>query len=212
MAEVEDKIIEGHSYDGIKEYDNPLPPWWVYLFIGSIIWSVGYMYYYHVSDWGPSSHEEYVQEMTPTDEELVAQQSGIWNNFDFTVIKEESALESGKQIFEQNCASCHRNDGGGGIGPNLTDNYWIHGGAFEAITQVIIDGVPEKGMVSWKPLLTPDGILQVASYIEVKLQGTTPPNGKAPQGDLYEAEEEAPQAKENTDEQQADNTDEKTQG
>lgn len=189
MAEVQDKIIEGHSYDGIKEYDNPLPPWWVYLFIISIIWSVIYMYYYHVSDWGPSSAEEYEISMIPSDEQLVAQQAGAWSNIQLIVMTGQAELDEGKTIFTQNCASCHREDGGGGIGPNLTDANWIHGGSFENIANTVINGVPEKGMVSWKPLLTPDAILKVASYIHESLAGLNVANGKAPQGDIYEAEE-----------------------
>lgn len=191
MAEVENKLIEGHSYDGIKEYDNPLPPWWVYLFIITIIWSVVYIYYFHISDWGPSSAEEYELSLIPTDEQLVAQQSGAWSNLEFVVLTDSDALDKGKQIFVQNCVSCHKDDGGGGIGPNLTDQYWIHGGGFKDIATVIINGVPEKGMVSWKPLLTPEDIMKVASYVHEELAGNNVSNGKAPQGELYEPTEEA---------------------
>jgi cytochrome c oxidase cbb3-type subunit 3 len=212
MAEVEDKIIEGHNYDGIKEYDNPLPPWWVYLFIITIIWAVGYMYYYHVSDWGPSSDEEYQASLIPTDEQLVAQTAGVWKNLEYKVRTEEEQLAEGKQIFVQNCVSCHRNDGGGGIGPNLTDENWIHGGSFKDIARTIIEGVPEKGMVSWKPLLTPDGIMQVSSYIDVKLRNTNVANGKAPQGEVYvPVEEEEPKEELQAEGSEESNTDESTE-
>lgn len=200
MAEVQDKIIEGHSYDGIKEYDNPLPPWWLYLFILTIIWAVIYIYYFHVSDWGPSSAEEYELSLIPTDEQLIAQKADIWSNFQIIAMKGQTELDEGQTIFKKNCISCHRDDGGGGIGPNLTDANWIHGGSFENIANVVINGVPEKGMISWKPLLTPDQILKVSSYVHESLAGQNVMNGKAPQGEIYEATEELPSTEQaNTD-------------
>jgi cytochrome c oxidase cbb3-type subunit 3 len=98
-------------------------------------------------------------------------------------LKDAKALAAGKQVFETQCFTCHGKLGEGGIGPNMTDEYWIHGGTIADVIHTLRVGVPAKGMIAWDKTLTPDQIDAVASYILVKLQGTTPPNGKAPQGE-----------------------------
>jgi cytochrome c oxidase cbb3-type subunit III len=103
------------------------------------------------------------------------------------------ALAKGKQIYVNNCAACHREDGGGGIGPNLADEYWLHGGSMQEVYDLIKEGVPDKGMIAWKQMLSPEQMKNVASYI-LTFQGTTPPQAKEPQGEKYVPQEaEAPQ-------------------
>lgn len=187
MAKAEDKILD-HNYDGILEYDNPLPGWWVYLFIITVIWGVLYMFYYHVAGMGPGQEKEYLAEFKQTGAEaeaLAAKMKQMWANVNFVAVTEPAQIDEGKAIFTKNCVSCHGNAGEGGIGPNLTDNYWIHGGGIENVMKTIINGVPEKGMISWKPLLKPEEVQKVSSYL-LTLQGTNPPNGKAPQGEIWQ--------------------------
>jgi len=187
MAKAEDKVLD-HNYDGILEYDNPLPGWWVYLFVISIIWSVVYMFYYHVANIGDTQEEEYLAEFKMTGEQaeaMAAAMRKMWDNVKFVAVTEPEALTEGQEIYKVNCVSCHGAAGEGGIGPNLTDINWLHGGGIENVMKTVINGVPEKGMISWKPVLKPEQIQKVSSFI-LTLQGTNPPNGKAPQGDIWE--------------------------
>jgi len=180
----EDKLLN-HNFDGIEEFDNPLPPWWVGLFIFTIVFAFVYVLYYHFTGFGPSQREEYLAEINQFKAAKMAKSGNKVDDFKegetFAVMIDETQLASGSQIFKTNCSSCHGNEGQGGIGPNLTDNYWIHGGEYNQIVNTIVKGVAEKGMISWKPILSKKEILQVSSYLE-KLKGTTPLNPKAPQG------------------------------
>lgn len=187
MTQNEEKLLE-HNYDGILEYDNPLPRWWVWLFIITVIWGVAYMFYYHVAGIGPNQHQEYLAEFKTGSNDalrLIQQMNEKWASISFTILDDETSLATGEQVYAKNCVSCHGNYGEGGIGPNLTDNYYIHGGGIENVMNVIINGVPEKGMISWKPLLTPEEVQMVASYV-LTLKGTQPVNAKAPEGKLWE--------------------------
>lgn len=175
-----DKLLD-HVYDGIQEYDNPLPPWWVWLFVITIIWGFGYIVYYHVLEAGPGQEEEYAAEIAQADL-LYGNKKQLEENL--MPLTDPTSLDAGKDIFIKNCAACHTNDGGGLVGPNLTDEYWIHGGAYEDIVRTTSNGVAEKGMLAWKTTLKPDQIQQVSSFI-VTLQGTTPSNPKAPEGEIY---------------------------
>ena len=187
MLNVEDKLSD-HEYDGIQEYDNPMPRWWVYLFLISIIWAGLYFYYYHIGGMGPGSEQEYISETAEYKEKfaaiLAAEANINWEEPDFEAVADAASINSAKALFLKNCASCHNKDGGGGIGPNLTDEYWIHGGSFNNIVSIIALGVAEKGMIPWKTSLKKDDIIALASYIQT-LSGTNPPNAKAPQGDIY---------------------------
>jgi len=285
MTKREEKdIVLDHDYDGIRELDNKLPPWWLYLFYITIVWSVLYLIYFHVLDIGDSSYVEYMKEIDPnwtepkteasigmgyrspfynpqgdatplsrmeesiakkesaklegqyaleqgdldeklgvlSFEELILaamrvatpeQMEKLQNNFpdiwqkyntlskegavaavaatDTGQVKEEFAIEpltdeaslrAGKQIFIANCVTCHGQLGEGGIGPNLTDNYFLHGAGMGNTVKTIVQGIPAKGMISWRGILKEDQIKQVASYI-LTLKGTNPPNAKAPQGE-----------------------------
>ncbi len=187
--EPEDKLLD-HNYDGILEYDNPLPPWWVALFIICVIWAAGYLMYYHVAGIGPSQSEEFAmeyQEYEQKQAELMAANAGKGPEFDenMVALDDEQSLAAGNKIFIEKCAACHGQSGEGMVGPNFADDYWIHGNRMVDVVKVIHQGVPSKGMISWKALLSKDEIEQVASYI-LTLHGTNPANPKAPQGDKYD--------------------------
>lgn len=188
-VEREETVLLDHNYDGIRELDNHLPPWWKWLFYFTIAFSVVYLLAYHVFDVLPSSIEEYemelaAAELVQADRQANEPASSIDENT-VVYVEDAAALASGKQVYDNNCAQCHRNDGGGSIGPNLTDNYWIHGGSIQDIFRTIKIGVPAKGMISWEPLLSPEQMQNVSSYV-MTMVGTTPPNPKAPQGDVYD--------------------------
>ena len=180
----EDTIELDHDYDGIKELDNHLPPWWTALFYITIAFGVVYMLNYHVFKTAPLSAEEYEIAMAmaesaksnTTTEEATIDESNITFSDDPTI------LASGKTTYDRNCVACHKAAGEGGIGPNLTDEYWLHGGTALETYNTIKNGVPEKGMIAWKDVLSPAKIYEVNSYIAT-LRGTNPPNAKGPQGD-----------------------------
>ena len=178
----------GHDYDGIRELDNALPPWWKYGFYITIFLSVIYVYYYHLSgnDW--SSKREYELAMEEAEVAKAAYLSKLASNVDETNVAIQSdgeALALGKSIYETNCVACHGVEGQGGVGPNFTDEYWIHGGSVKDVFATIKYGVPEKGMISWKEQLRPTEMQAVSSYILTQFPGTNPPDGKEPQGELY---------------------------
>ena len=181
-------IIEDHNYDGIQELDNPLPPWWLYLFYGTVIFGVVYLARYHVFD-GSSQLEEYQLEESVALASIAAYKETAKDFVDASnvvVLTDTDALAEGKKIYNTQCSVCHRNDGGGGIGPNLTDPYWILGGDISSIFNTISNGGRSgKGMIAWKSSLKPSQIQAVGSYI-VSLQGTRPDNPKQPEGDLEE--------------------------
>lgn len=178
-----DKLLSGHDYDGIKELDNDLPKWWVWLFYITIIIAVIYMLNFHVLGWGISQADEYNAEMAAANV-IYQKQVGdnILNASSVTVLTDEASLQAGKEIWVKSCTVCHLAEGQGLVGPNMTDEYWIHGCSIGDIFNIILVGVPEKGMISWKDQLKPLQIQQVSSYI-VTLKGTNPPNPKEPQGE-----------------------------
>jgi cytochrome c oxidase cbb3-type subunit 3 len=145
------------------------------------------MYYYHFGGNGPSQKEEYQQEMETAKKQIAVALAGKANAVDesnVTAVTESGALGEGELIFKNTCAACHGQSGEGGVGPNFTDEYWIHGGGVKNIFKTIKYGVPEKGMISWQSQLKPSDIQKVASYI-LTLQKTKPANPKAPQGTLW---------------------------
>jgi len=183
----EEEVMTDHEYDGIIELDNNLPPWWKMLFNASIVFAAVYIGYYHFSDAGPSSQEEYIAEMRQAEAEVsayMAQRANAVDELNVVTVEEEAALAEGKKIFDANCAACHGREGQGGVGPNVTDNYWIHGGDIKDVFKTIKYGVPAKGMIPWKSQLSPSQMQKVASYI-LTLVGTDPANPKEPQGEYY---------------------------
>ncbi len=185
-VESERDIMLDHDYDGIKELDNKLPPWWVWGFYFTIAWGFGYLVYFHVMS-GPRQVDEFKTEMAQKaavkEAYLAANAMSIDEN-SVTLLTDEAALAAGKKIFTENCASCHANDGGGLVGPNFTDAYWIHGGGIGDVFGVIKYGVLDKGMIPWQETLNPLQMQHVASYV-LSLQGTTPAAPKEPQGTLW---------------------------
>ncbi|RFN60270.1 cbb3-type cytochrome c oxidase N-terminal domain-containing protein [Marixanthomonas ophiurae] len=185
--EKESEIVLDHNYDGIRELDNVLPPWWIYMFYASIVFAVVYMVRYHVFD-GIDQEEEYeiavaeaqiqIEEYKKTAKDLIDV-----NTVEILTGKEDVA--AGKTIFEANCIACHKVDGGGGIGPNLTDDYWILGGGIKNVFNTVSEGGRDgKGMVAWKTDLKPSEMAQVSSYV-LSLHGITPADPKEPEGDLW---------------------------
>jgi cytochrome c oxidase cbb3-type subunit III len=186
--EKEEEIAFHHEYDGIRELDNNMPPWWVYLFYITIVFAVVYMGHYHIFKTGDLQATEYKSEMAQAEKDKEAYMKLALNKIDESSVKvltDKKSLESGKSIFLQSCSACHGKEGEGGVGPNLTDKYWLHGGDVKDIFKTIKYGVPQKGMISWQAQLNPGQIQELASYI-LTLQGTMPANGKAPQGDLFQ--------------------------
>lgn len=193
----EEEILLDHSYDGIKELDNHLPPWWLGMFYGGIVAGIIYMLVYHVWEWAPLQGEEYVAEMVQAEEDIQAYKATLANSIDESnveLITDESQLAAAKEIYTTKCVACHGAMGEGGVGPNLTDSYWLHGGGVSEIFSVIKYGVPEKGMIAWEAQLKANEIQDITSYI-LSLQGSNPPNAKEPQGDLAEPQKEEAQEK-----------------
>lgn len=188
--EQEESITLNHEYDGIRELDNRLPPWWLWGFYISIFFAVIYLYRYHVSHTAPLSGEELQIAMAKADEQKAAYLKKSANNVDENTVKaltEAADLASGEKVFIQNCAACHGKAGEGIVGPNLTDDYWLHGGSIKDVFKTIKYGWAEKGMRSWKDDLSPVQIAQVSSWIKSK-HGSNPANAKAQQGELYKEE------------------------
>lgn len=181
----EDTVMMNHNYDGIRELDNHLPPWWTALFIITIIFGVFYIGIYHFWNASPLQEEEYNIEMATAQkqvEEFQAKNAAkIDENSVKLLVSDTKVVGKGKEIFTGKCAACHGNAGEGGVGPNLTDEYWIHGGTINDVFKTIKNGVPDKGMIAWKATLKPDEIQSVANFI-LSIQGTNPANAKAPQG------------------------------
>ncbi len=181
--EKEESIVLDHEFDGIKELDNVLPPWWKYLFYASIVFAVVYMLDYHVLNISPTSEAEYRGEIKAAElqrAELMGSGALITEKT-VTLLTEQADIMAGSEIFKKNCVACHGTKAEGLVGPNLTDDFWIHGGGIKNIFTTITNGVPDKGMLSWKTQLKPKEIQEVASYV-ISLHGSNPPNAKPPQG------------------------------
>lgn len=186
--EKESEIILDHDYDGIKELDNELPPWWVYMFYATIIFAVVYLARFHVfNDYTQKmEYEQEVAEAKIAIEEYKRTAKGLVDVNTVVVLADAADLKAGETIFATTCAVCHLADGGGSIGPNLTDKYWILGGDIKSIFKTISEGGRDgKGMIAWKQSLKPVEMAQVSSFI-LTLQGTTPANPKDPEGELWE--------------------------
>lgn len=186
--EKEATIVLDHNYDGIRELDNHLPPWWKWLFIGTVVWGIGYLVVYHVMDSAPLQQQEYDNEVALADEQLrkirAAQPIASIDESTLTYVNDPALIAKGLNVYKSNCVSCHKGKGEGGIGPNLTDEYWIHGGGMKEIYATIKNGVPEKGMISWSAILKPEEMRDV-SYFIISIRGTNPSNPKAPQGTIW---------------------------
>ncbi len=189
--EREREILLDHNYDGIRELDNRLPPWWLGMFYVTIVIGVLYYGYYHVLGKGMSSEEAWQAEMVEAKtsvQSYLASQGNVIDETNVELVTDDAALSAGEITYNTLCAVCHLESGAGLVGPNLTDEYWVHGGDIKDLFATIKYGVPEKGMIAWSNQLRPEQIQQVASYILNNLVGTTPENPKAPEGELYQRE------------------------
>jgi cytochrome c oxidase cbb3-type subunit III len=203
-VEQEADLDLGHNYDGIRELDNRLPPWWLWGFYITIVFGAIYLYRYHISHSAPLSHEEYTIAVEKADQEVkeYLKQKGETVDENTVTMLGADDIAAGKKIFTDptKCITCHGNDGSGmvngtpGIGPNLTDDYWLHGGDIKSIFKTIKYGVDGKGMPAWGNTYSPKQLAQLASYVR-SLHGTNPPNPKAPQGELYKDDNTASPAK-----------------
>lgn len=186
--EKEEELLLDHNYDGIKELDNHLPPWWKGLFYISIGYAVVYLLVFHVFKTAPLQEEQYQKEVAAAEALRANQAADLVVDFDentVTATTEPTELADGRQFFETQCAICHKADGGGLAGPNLTDKYWKNGGSMSDVYKVIKNGVPNTAMISWEGQLNPIKMRNVASYV-MTLQGTNPPGALPSDGELYE--------------------------
>ena len=182
-------ILTSHDYDGIREYDNPMPFWWKAVFALTVIWSPIYVIgieFGYINDYGENLREDTVavnalraqtKAAAPVvDEALIVASAG-----------DPARVEAGQKVYMSTCASCHNQQGQGLIGPNLTDKFWIHGGSPMDIHRIVVEGVAANGMPAWGNILSADEAINVTAFIAT-LQGTEPANAKEPQGDAYPAE------------------------
>ena len=183
--DLKEPLLLDHEYDGIRELDNQLPRWWVWLFYITIVYSAIYVIYYHVARVGDLQAAEYTGEMK-AGEKIKAGAMGKFESSIATIqpSSDPAVLENGRQNYAKFCAPCHRLDGGGLVGPNLTDDYWIHGASYADSVKIIWDGVPAKGMITWKTVLKPEEIQSVSSYIYTLRGAKLLTPGKLPENQL----------------------------
>jgi cytochrome c oxidase cbb3-type subunit 3 len=186
-VEKEEDIMLDHNYDGIRELDNNLPPWWKYGFYITIVWAVIYMIHFHVSNTGKLQLAEYEDQLAIAKaqvEEYRKKAANLVDENNAVLLTDQASLAAGQSVFMDNCAACHGRAGEGGVGPNLTDDYWLHSGSIGAVFKTIKYGYPEKGMKAWQQDLGAKQIHEVSSFI-MSLRGTNPANAKEKQGELY---------------------------
>ncbi|MBS4058628.1 MAG: c-type cytochrome [Bacteroidetes bacterium] len=178
------RLLSNHEYDGIRELDNDLPSWWKWLFILAIVFAIFYMvrlWVFRADDL--IQKKEFDTEMAGVNAAKPAPTTEV---FEVKILTDSESLAAGKETWTKICSVCHLQDGGGLVGPNMTDNYWIHGNKVENLFNTVTNGVIEKGMIPYKDQLSQKQRLQVISYVLEEIVGSTPANPKAPQGDLYE--------------------------
>ena len=186
ISEEKDLMME-HEFDGIAELDNPTPAWFMVLFYGTMIFAVVYMFSYHVMDWGKLQEQEYADELKQAEEDKIAllmkpgNKSNKINENNVEQSSDPQVLQAGGALFKNACAACHGDNAQGLVGPNLTDEFWLHGGTIKEIFKTIKYGVPEKGMISWEKTMNAKQISDIANYI-LSIQGSKPAGAKAPQG------------------------------
>lgn len=190
--EKEKDILMEDNFDGIRELNNKIPPWFNILFYGTILFAAVYLMVFHVFGTGQVSQDEYMAEMQEAElqKEILYRQGKLVTEANVEELKDPGPLQSGKETFLAKCSVCHGRSGEGIVGPNLTDDYWIHGTGIKNVFKVIKNGVQQKGMPTWDGQLSAKQIQEVASYV-LSLRGTNPPNAKPPQGVLVKDEDES---------------------
>ncbi|MCA9782482.1 MAG: c-type cytochrome [Candidatus Delongbacteria bacterium] len=184
MSKAFDKLLD-HDYDGIKEYDNPLPGWWKWLWILTILFSFVYFPFYHIYG-APGVLARYDQDVAEYEAQQPPEIMTASGEALLAMVGDPTRIGSGQAIFEKNCVACHTADGGGLIGPNLCDNYWKNSnGSIDGIMHTVRKGVLEKGMLAWENILKPEELENVVAFVYT-LRDTTPANPKAPEGELYD--------------------------
>ncbi|MBW6482737.1 MAG: c-type cytochrome [Vicingaceae bacterium] len=187
IAGLDDNALD-HDYDGIIELDNALPPWWLYMFYGTIIFAI----FYTINFFGMGAYkqqDELKEQYAIAQKSIEKYQKEHGSSVDensVVLVAEAEKLADGKIIYEKNCVACHAANGGGGVGPNFTDDYWIHGNSINDVFKTIKYGVPEKGMIPWESQLNPNQIQNVASFILTEFKNKNVEGGKEPQGDKIE--------------------------
>lgn len=188
LSEEKDLVME-HEFDGIAELDNPTPAWFMVLFYGTIFLAVAYMFNYHVISWGQSQEQEYAAELQQAEDDRIAmlQKPGAGgankiNENNVEVSTDKAVLQAGGLLFKNVCSPCHGEHAEGAVGPNLTDDYWLHGGTVKHVFKTIKYGVPEKGMIAWEKSMNAKQISDITNYI-ISLKGSNPAGAKAPQGE-----------------------------
>ena len=180
-----DQVLD-HDFDGIQEYDNRLPNWWLWTLWGTIVFSVGYWFAYETYGWALNPVAKYEAAMEAAGPEADLASRGLSEADLVAMSSDPAVLASGQEIFTQYCQVCHLAEGQGLVGPNLTDDYWIHGGRAVDIHKVIVDGVVEKGMAAWGRQLGPDRVDAVVAHV-LTFRGKNI-EGKEPQGELFQPE------------------------
>ncbi|MFB6375736.1 MAG: cbb3-type cytochrome c oxidase N-terminal domain-containing protein [Bradymonadaceae bacterium] len=182
----DDELIPDHEYDGIHEYDNPIPGWLSLLFWATIIWSLFYVVAINLGyiDGFMESFEEGREEIAMKRAAAEQNSKKVGPETLSSAVGKSGRVEQGKKVFKGKCAACHQENGGGDVGPNLTDDYWLHGGELMAIYETISGGVTDKGMPAWKGRLAPKEIVSVVAYIR-SIRGTDPANAEDPRGEKY---------------------------
>jgi cytochrome c oxidase cbb3-type subunit 3 len=188
-----------HDYDGIKELDNSLPPWWKYGFYITVVLAVVYMLHFHVWNTGLTPEQEYDTEIAVAAKQVeeYRKKAGEMVDEKTVTLADAKGIEEGQKLFQTSCIACHGAKGEGGVGPNLTDSYWLHGGSLNDVFKSVKYGVPDKGMQAWEKSLSPSQIKNISSYIK-SIAGTNPPNSKAPQGEPFEEKSVKQEAKDST--------------
>ncbi|WP_432708642.1 cbb3-type cytochrome c oxidase N-terminal domain-containing protein [Pedobacter sp.] len=187
LAEEKDQMME-HEFDGIAELDNPTPGWFMVLFYGTVIFAVIYLFNYEVFGFGQDQEEEYLTELAQAEEAKIAflskpgNSKNAVNENNIVQSTDAAVINSGLALYTSRCTPCHGEKGEGSVGPNLTDEYWLHGGTISDVFKTIKYGVPEKGMVAWEKSLSAAQLSDITNYV-MSLQGTNPEGAKAPQGD-----------------------------
>lgn len=183
---VQDTIKE-HVFDGIEEFDNKLPNWWLWLMYGSMVFALLYWIVFHTLEIRPLPREQFETEMLAAQEAELERmaKAGVSNESLMLLVEMPAKMEEGRELWVKHCVACHLDDGRGLVGPNMTDNYWIHGCEPMDSLKIVQEGVAAKGMPAWLNQLGPSRVQTVVAFLET-MKGTNVPNGKAPEGELCE--------------------------